>query len=71
MKKFDYYLKLRELGIKEKHAVAMTKQADKQSREDAADADNAADAIINFAHWNSTVEGEIFWDELHNKAQRG
>lgn len=63
MKKFDYYLKLRELGIKEEAAVSMTTQSNKSSREgfQAEGCDSASAAILGFAEWAHTTEGESYW----------
>lgn len=65
MNKFDYYLHLRDLGIKEKHAVKMAKQASKGTRQIEG---CASDAISGFATWSETEEGHDYWEVLHNKA---
>ncbi len=68
MKKFDFYLKLRALGIDEALAVSMTTQSSKRGREEAQVEDNAADAILAFADWEQTTEGYTYWHTRYNEA---
>lgn len=64
MNKFDYYLHLRDLGIKEKHAVKMVKQAHKNCRQIST---CASGAIFGFAAWQEPEEGYGYWDVLYDK----
>lgn len=61
MKKFDYYLHLRKLNIREKLAISMVKQADDRTAQP-----DARQAIGAFRVWEETEEGHDFWADLCN-----
>lgn len=64
MKRLEYYKHLRKIGVKEKHAIKMAEQASSSRREEST---SPANAVMSFAIWDDTAEGQAFWDAAHDK----